>query len=341
MRRSAQAGFSLVELMVAMVITLIVTGAIFGLLSGGQSSFKVQPERTDRQQNIRIAMDMISREVAAAGVGMPNFVQTFTPGLDACGACPGGGAVMGPYGARTDEIEIVTNTAAFDNEGVCDGTNTTIPKVTRKTAVFPPTSGVIAVMTDDTWKVRTVAGSAAAGVAGACAGTNHRDLTLSADACSAPAGAPPAFQLGNATGGCTIKEISFASVVRYRIRNGADGVPSLERVVNGGAGQVLARGIEDLQVQYVQSDPASPCILAAPCNAAPAVTTPDFKTLITQVRITLSARSTAPGRPIQGATTSASGPDAIRASLSSEVSPRQALWALTKEKPQPIPPRWN
>ena len=40
-----QAGFSLVELMIAMVITLIVTGAIYGLLSGGESAFRCSPRR--------------------------------------------------------------------------------------------------------------------------------------------------------------------------------------------------------------------------------------------------------------------------------------------------------
>ena len=48
-----QAGFSLIELMVAMVVTLIVTGAIYGLLAGGQSAFRREPQLADRQQNTR------------------------------------------------------------------------------------------------------------------------------------------------------------------------------------------------------------------------------------------------------------------------------------------------
>ena len=48
-----QRGFSLVELMVAMTVTLIVSGAIYGLLTSGSSAFRREPEVADRQQNIR------------------------------------------------------------------------------------------------------------------------------------------------------------------------------------------------------------------------------------------------------------------------------------------------
>ena len=61
-----ETGFSLIELMVAMLITLIVSGAIFGLLSSGHSAFRREPELSDRQQSIRLAMDVISRDVVNA-----------------------------------------------------------------------------------------------------------------------------------------------------------------------------------------------------------------------------------------------------------------------------------
>ena len=75
-----EAGFSMVELLVAMVMTLMVSGAIFGLLTGGQNAFRREPEMTDRQQNIRISMDLINRDGAGAGAGMVPFVQAFTNG---------------------------------------------------------------------------------------------------------------------------------------------------------------------------------------------------------------------------------------------------------------------
>jgi prepilin-type N-terminal cleavage/methylation domain-containing protein len=45
-------GFSLIELMVAMVVTLIISGAVFQLVTAGQSAFKKEPAVADRQQNI-------------------------------------------------------------------------------------------------------------------------------------------------------------------------------------------------------------------------------------------------------------------------------------------------
>ncbi len=68
----------MVELMVAMVVTLVVSGAIFGLLTVGGNAFRREPEVADRQQNIRIAMDAIARDIQNAGSGMPLVSQVFT-----------------------------------------------------------------------------------------------------------------------------------------------------------------------------------------------------------------------------------------------------------------------
>ena len=53
--RSSQSGFSLVELLVAMLVTLVVSGAVFALMTAGQGAFRREPELTERQQNIRVA----------------------------------------------------------------------------------------------------------------------------------------------------------------------------------------------------------------------------------------------------------------------------------------------
>jgi prepilin-type N-terminal cleavage/methylation domain-containing protein len=71
-------GFSMIELMVAMVVTLVVSGAIFGLLTVGGNAFRREPEVADRQQNIRVAMDAIARDIQNAGSGMPLVSQVFT-----------------------------------------------------------------------------------------------------------------------------------------------------------------------------------------------------------------------------------------------------------------------
>ena len=76
----SESGFSLVELLVAMLITLIISGAVYGLLASGGSAFRREPELSERQQNIRSAMDMIVRDLSAAGLGASRFAQILTDG---------------------------------------------------------------------------------------------------------------------------------------------------------------------------------------------------------------------------------------------------------------------
>jgi prepilin-type N-terminal cleavage/methylation domain-containing protein len=92
-------GFSLVELVVAMTVTLIISGAVLQLVTAGQTAFRREPELADRQQNIRVGMDVISQDVYRVGYGVPQFAQVFTDALDGVGP-------MGSGGAATDEIEM-------------------------------------------------------------------------------------------------------------------------------------------------------------------------------------------------------------------------------------------
>ena len=273
MTRERQGGFSLIELLVAMTITLIVSGAIYGLLAGGQNAFRREPELTERQQNIRLAMDMITRDVAAAGVGLPPFAQVFTTGLDAEGP-------MGPSGSETDALEMLTG-GGRESEPVCaPSPMPTVPELflTRQ-QVGPldptPTDGDPRMVfliystepdttSDDRWTVRRVTdqgppeGYTPGGAPPDCSdGTNHPKVTFEAgngnpaDFCG-PALIPP---FGNVIdcAGQRITRIVFANQVRYQIRNDpSDGVPVLQRssTENLGTFETLARGIEELQVQY-------------------------------------------------------------------------------------------
>lgn len=334
---SRQAGFSLVELMVAMVITMIVTGSIYGLLSGGQSAFRLQPERTDIQQNGRSAMDMIMRDISSAGVGMPLFLQAFTQGLDACSGCPNGGSPAGVLGAGfADELEIVSNQENFATEDACfdAGVSNPNPALRRGLPTFTPPKGIL-VFTNDVpprWAAQQVTAVAPAATTTAtrpCTGS-HATLTVTGGACGASG-------FGNVLGGCVVTQVSFGAVVHYRIRpDPVDQIPSLWRQSTASLGtgyQIVARGIDDLQVQYIQA--AAACTEVAPCDGAPAISqaaaplAADYGTLITQVRVTLSARSTLRGA-LQGQTTIA-GVSALRGQITSTGSPRAALFALTQQ----------
>jgi type IV pilus assembly protein PilW len=358
--RDGQGGFSLIELTVAMAVTLIVTGAIYGLLAGGQSAFRREPELSDRQQNIRVAMDLILRDIANAGSGLPIFTQTFTPGLDACAACP-----AGPDGTLTDELEILTNSGALDNEAACApmppnpalnlSAASHMLRLVRGTTTIAPQTPVLLITTTGAWTQRNVVGVGlypAVASPGGIPYSNCTDATPHVLLDLGPTGdtsgmnvagtlcTPSAAGVGNVAGPCDVMEVSFGEVVRYRVRPDADGVPLLQRSSSASpaAGfQTLARGIEDLQVLYVAAG-LDENVPANWSDDSPPVVPGNWASLISQVRVTLSARSEA--RNVQGATTAAVGPDAIRGQLTATASPRSSLLAVSWQPnpPSPAPP---
>jgi prepilin-type N-terminal cleavage/methylation domain-containing protein len=71
-------GFSLIEVLISIVITLIVMGAVFGLLTRGQKSFQREPEVADLQQSARTALDVVTRDILQAGAGLPPEFPAFS-----------------------------------------------------------------------------------------------------------------------------------------------------------------------------------------------------------------------------------------------------------------------
>ena len=74
----SERGFSLIEVLISMAITLIVMGAVFGLLTRGQRSFQREPEVADLQQSARAALDLVTRDILQAGAGLPPEFPAFS-----------------------------------------------------------------------------------------------------------------------------------------------------------------------------------------------------------------------------------------------------------------------
>ncbi|HEY1910351.1 MAG TPA: prepilin-type N-terminal cleavage/methylation domain-containing protein [Vicinamibacterales bacterium] len=68
MTRSAR-GFSLIESIVAMAITLTVTAGIFGMVHPARRTTAAELEVADLQQRLRVAADALSRDLLLAGAG--------------------------------------------------------------------------------------------------------------------------------------------------------------------------------------------------------------------------------------------------------------------------------
>jgi prepilin-type N-terminal cleavage/methylation domain-containing protein len=369
MRRHAD-GFSLVELMVAMTVTLIVSAAIYGLLTSGSNAFRREPEVADRQQNIRVAMDLLSRDVFNAGASLPTFSQVFTSSDPPGGACTGATGVngcgvlgtLGPNAAaargpgdgqdpseQTDVVEIVTTDEQCPVQSVC---NNRVPGtaglyVTREGVPASMRLPGLTLLTDNTSFVVQPAQPVTSGATSCDDGgsTRNGNLTLGVlpDAFRVPA-APLPSPMPGLWPPVRVPAIYLyqGRVARYRIApsiDPQDNAPALWRSETGrysaqgavapepgeagfpGPGspwELVARGIEDLQVEYMWGDNLWH-------NQPPVSTTNDWNSLVRQVRITLSARTSATN--LQGMTNAPGGgaPEAVRGQLSTTITPRASF----------------
>lgn len=111
-----QHGFTLVEVMISMGLTIVVMAAVFGLLMKGQTTFQREPEIAALQQDARMGLQMITRDLTLAGLMTPAplaIVPNDGGGLNPDGItivyadpevpisspkCPGGGGGCGTIG---------------------------------------------------------------------------------------------------------------------------------------------------------------------------------------------------------------------------------------------------
>ncbi len=329
-------GFSLIELMVAMVVTLIISGAVFQLVTAGQSAFRKEPAVADRQQNIRMAMDIVTQDLFSAGYGMPSFAQAFTNNLDGIGP-------MGSGGEETDELEIF-RASECPPLTVCqlnsDPSKSIVTKELFTSCYQMP--AIVLMGNDSEWDLRWAKTPGKGEVSKDCATTGNDDSGRHGHAVFPPGKAPAL----NPTDSFTAWDdpptyMMIGMAIRYRVNIDADGIPNFERSTAGGevdndgnsTWQIIARGVEDFQVEYMnaagwQNTPGS-----IDCGASKGCTSPaqsDYDRLVRRVRVRLSARVTETGK-MAGETASAALPgvaNAIRGQLSTEVAPRPATTAL-------------
>lgn len=369
--RANQAGFSLIELTVALVVTLIVSGAIFGLLVGGKSAFRREPELSDRQQQIRIAVAMIERDVELAGQDMGKWSQVFSQNLNDVGPQLTIMADIGPgIAGNSDFLEIRGNDGSCPSLRICQqgGAGNNIKTASN----FPPCfnfPGLVVVTNRSTGASRTLwlcrpGPGAAASCSGGPGENGNGDFVPGG---VAPSGCDPADPTANCNAGggawlgnnCdppaadpdeTPCDVSSIQIMRYEIRVDAQGVPDLWRSPSGGVAtgasalcappagapasdwQLVARGIEDMQVQYRTGNTAlgawqnQPDLVLPPVPPTAPPTVAQWNNIVREVRLTLSARALAPN--LQGQTTSVLG-SAVRGRIQRTITPRMAMINLT------------
>ena len=73
-----EGGFTMVELLIAMAVASIVAMSGFALFSQSNWSYQVQENVGEAQQNARVAMDRIVRDIRTAGFGLPKTSYTIS-----------------------------------------------------------------------------------------------------------------------------------------------------------------------------------------------------------------------------------------------------------------------
>ena len=117
-RTIRQAGFSIVELMVAILIGLIILAGVVQVVITSKTTYLGQEEMSFIQENARYAMDVLSKDIQGAGYmgcAGANTKVAFVAKLDDPIAQPlfGVGALQG---FKSDDASAVYNVANYDSE---------------------------------------------------------------------------------------------------------------------------------------------------------------------------------------------------------------------------------
>jgi hypothetical protein len=67
--RQGQCGFTLLEVTIAMGLTMAVTASIFATMHPAHGAFMTEPEAADMQQRLRVAVDTLTMDLMVAGAG--------------------------------------------------------------------------------------------------------------------------------------------------------------------------------------------------------------------------------------------------------------------------------
>jgi type IV pilus assembly protein PilW len=150
----AEEGVTLIEIMVAAVVTAVVVAAAMTMVVTSNKATQVNEQAADTQQNVRLAMDLISQDIKLAGFNMTSAVGACTVGPLAVPApivpldnVPGGAVgVINDVGPDTVSLVVPSMTAGAGGgtpvlSAIASGGNTITLSAADMTAMG--TSGLV------------------------------------------------------------------------------------------------------------------------------------------------------------------------------------------------------
>lgn len=123
----AQNGFTMIELLVALLIGLFLLGGLMTLVQDNRRTFASQNQLSQLQDSERLAMTMMSDVIQAAGYFPNPTINTPTSALPIAGTMAAGQAIQGTYNAVAPGDTITVRYATTNADGVLNcagGTNT-------------------------------------------------------------------------------------------------------------------------------------------------------------------------------------------------------------------------
>ena len=251
-RALCERGFTLIELMISIVISSVIVAAGYTVLTTTHKATISNERAVGTQQNVRVAMELIARDIKQAGFGMP--VPNTPVGGIAGNCAPGGTAAA---------IRPVDNNSAASvppNDTGADSISLVVPRTnpgwTLTNAAPAGGAGVFNTITLSVTAVTEMQNEGMQNASGAyvsLGGVVTVPVTLSGGAVITlgnPTIAPPIFPVGT--------QVYLLQCVTYQVATGAANCgsagPCLTRTVDSGlAAPVttpLVDGVEDLQFAY-------------------------------------------------------------------------------------------
>ncbi|MGQ9645244.1 MAG: prepilin-type N-terminal cleavage/methylation domain-containing protein [Thermodesulfobacteriota bacterium] len=230
-RLRASKGLTLIELLLAMAISAVLIAAMYRTFIGQHRTYTVQEQVVDMQQNARVAINRMMREIRMAGFGNVTSVLPITAKNGPFNA------IVNPFNSKDnikgqldDQITVI---GAFEKVAVLSANHAAGANVIRLSNLskndFDPNS----------YKKYVCIGGLESYVV-TQTDENTKQLTLSGNLGNSYKSGTPVFKI---------------KAITYKL-NLQRGVPVLEREDNtdGGGGQDIAENIENLQFRYILDD---------------------------------------------------------------------------------------
>ena len=221
-------GFTLVELLVAMAISGIVVAAVYTAFVTQQKSYTIQDQVAEAQQNARVGLDLIAREVRMAGYGQPTWALPADTDGDGDNEQVTDPVTVTDGGGNPDRITVIgcfdTAPGTLSVAASMGNTALTLQNSDEASKFNTTTKNSIFIGGFENAKVTNISG---------------RTLTIDIDPTTSG-------NQGLARSYSTGAEINLVRAITYYVED-----DTLRRDENTGAGgQPLAENIEDLQITY-------------------------------------------------------------------------------------------